>query len=145
MAVKKNHQVILKKLKKQVRALQKKEEQATNKLRSALKKMRTLGHAYHTKLAAKARQMKGKIAEAQASTYAKAAVHLERQLLKGIDAKSKALESAITKIEKKHTAKLKKSLTKKGKKSGKAKNASAVTSVKAKMPQRSMRKRLSKK
>jgi len=130
MAVKKNYQIMLKNLKKQIRVLQRREEQAKNKLRSALKKMRKLGRAYQTKLTVKARQMKGKIAEAQAVTYAKVAVHLERQLLKGIDAKSKALESAITKIEKKHAIKLKKSLAAKSKKAGKAKKASRGASTK---------------
>lgn len=121
MAVKKNDKTLLKKLKKQVKLLQSKERQAENKLKSALKKLRKLGRAYKTKLATKARQMKGKIAETQAATYAKAALHMERQLLKGIDAKSKALESAISKIEKKHAAKLRKTLEKKSKRAGKVK------------------------
>ncbi len=115
MAVKKSYKAMIKRLKKQVRMLQKKEEKAKNKLKTALKKMRTLSRSYKSKLTKKIRQMKGKMADVQATTYAKAAVHFERQLLKGIDAKSRALESALTKIEKKHVAKLKKSLAKKGK------------------------------
>jgi hypothetical protein len=141
MAVKKNSKTVLKKLKKQVRVLEKKEEQAKNQLRTALKKIRKLGRVYRSKLAVKARQMKGKIAEAQATTYVKAAVHLERQLLKGIDAKSKALESAITKLEKKHVAKLKKNLAKKGKKAGKTKKKTGNKMVPAKKTKRSIRKR----
>jgi hypothetical protein len=130
MAVKRVDRTILKKLKKQVRALQRKEQQARTKLKSALNKMRKLARGYQVKLAAKARQMKGKIAEAQATTYAKAALHMERQLIKGIDAKSKALESAITRIEKKHATKIKKSLGKKSKMAGKAKKADKMTASK---------------
>lgn len=141
MAVKRVDRTILKKLKKQVRALQRKEQQARTKLKSALNKMRKLARGYQVKLAAKARQMKGKIAEAQATTYAKAALHMERQLIKGIDAKSKALESAITKLEKKHVAKLKKNLAKKGKKAGKTKKKTGNKMVPAKKTKRSIRKR----
>ncbi len=120
MAVKKKHKMMLKKLKKQVRMLQRKENQAKNKLKSAIKKMNKLNRSYQKKLVEKARMMKEKITAAQAATYAKAAVRMERHLLKGIDAKSKALESVLTKFEKKHVAKLKKGMAKKGKKSAKS-------------------------
>lgn len=115
MAVKQNHTLMLKKLKKQVRELQKKEETAKKKLKIALAKIRKLSKSYKSKLNSKIRMVKGKMAEAEASTYAKTAVHLERQILKGIESKGKAIASALSKIEKKYAAKLSKSLSKKGK------------------------------
>ena len=114
MAVSKNHRALLKKLKKQVSMLQRKEKQTRDKLHSALKKMRKIGRVYKTKLANKMRMMKAKLAEGRALTYAKVAVDLERQLLKGIENKAKALAKAASKVEKQHAAKLAKSLAKKG-------------------------------
>jgi hypothetical protein len=114
MAVKKNHKAILNKLKKQVRILERKEAAAKNKLAAALAKMRKLTRSYKSKLTAKMRLMKNKIAEAEASTYAKALIHLERQMLKGLKMKAKALTSALAKIEKKSVAKLAKGRPNKG-------------------------------
>lgn len=127
MAVKRNQKALLKKLKKQVRLLQRKEEQGRNKLRTALKKMRKLGRSYKTKISKKLRTMKNKIVEAQAETYYKVATDIEREMLKGIDAKSKALKSSIHRLEKKHIAKLTKSIAKKGKKLGKGKASKRQT------------------
>lgn len=132
MAVKKNHKMMLKKLQKQVRLLQRKETIAKNRLRAALAKMRKLSRSYKSKLASKLRVMKSKIAKAQASTYADAAVHLERQLMKGIEAKGKVLASALNKIEKKYAAKLTKSISKKGKITVKVKKTRQTATVKMK-------------
>lgn len=122
MAVKRNQKALLKKLKKQVRLLQRKEEQGRNKLRTALKKIRKLGRSYKTKISKKLRTMKNKIVEAQAETYYKVAADIEREMLKGIEAKSKALKSSIHRLEKKHIARLTHSIAKKGKKLGKGKS-----------------------
>ena len=127
MAVKKNQKTLLTKLKKQVRLLQRKEEQSRNKLKAALAKARKLGRNYKTKLKGKMRAMKGKIAEAQSSAYGKLAANLEREILKGIERKAKSLASVLSKIEKKQAAKLTKGLTKKGKKPRKANSAKRTT------------------
>jgi len=129
MAVKKNHKIMLKKLEKQVRILERKEELAKNKLRSTLAKMRKLSRSYKSKLASKMRMMKRKMAEAQATAYARAAIHLERQMISGIEKKGKALALALNKIEKKYAAKVTKSIAKKGKKTGKGKTASKSKKV----------------
>lgn len=141
MATMKQHKILLKKLKKQVRLAQKKEEQSRNQFRSAVKKMRKLARTYKNKLANKVRLMQGKIAAVQSSTYAKVADDLERQLMKGIDAKRNAIAAALAKIEKKHVVKLKKSVAKKGKKAGKAKpyKAKKASSVKVKSARRGKR------
>ena len=118
MAVKKNHKALLKQLKKQVRVLQKKEKQSRNQLRAALKKMRKLGRVYKSKLASKMRIMQSKIADAQASTYARVAADIERQMLKNIESKARSLRMAIDRVEKKHINKLAKSIAKKSKKAG---------------------------
>jgi len=121
MAVKNTHAAMVKKLKKQVQDLAKKEVRAKNKLRSLLVKMRKVNRSYKAKLAEKMRMMKTKVAEAQSSSYAKAVMHLEKQMLHGIETKGKALASALHKIEKKYAIKLKKSIAKKAKKSRKSK------------------------
>lgn len=115
MAAKKNHKLMIKKLKKQVNLLQRKEEQSRNKLRAALKKLKKLGRSYKTKMAVKMRAMKGKLSSAKGSAYAKVAADIERKLIKGIESKSKAIASAISKIEKKHTSKFTKGVAKKAK------------------------------
>lgn len=136
MAVKKNDKLLLKRLKKQVRTLQRKEEQTRNKLRVALKKIRKLGRQYKSKLSSKMRAMKGKIAEVQSTTYIKVAADLERKLLKGIEAKSKALKLAIAKIEKKHLTKLTKGVVKKGRRVRKVKGKKASSASKMKHTRR---------
>ena len=118
MAVK-NHNALLKKLKKQVRDLQKKEEISRNKLRAALDKVRKLGRAYKRKLASKMHVMKSRIAKSHATAYAKIAADIERQMLKSIEAKSRAIALAVAKLEKKHVTRLTRRVVKKGKVKGK--------------------------
>jgi AAA15 family ATPase/GTPase len=132
MAVKQNHTLMLQKLKKQVRELQKKEETAKKKLKIALAKIRKLSKSYKIKLDSKIRMVKGKMAEAEASSYAKTAIHLERQILKGIETKGKAIALALNKIEKKYAAKLSKSISRKGKVKKSRKTAIAKTNRKTK-------------
>jgi len=114
MAAKDDHKLLLRKLKKQVRALQKKEEAAKNQLRVALLKIRKLSRAYKVRLAARLRASKARITEAK-SSYAKAAEEIERQLVKGIETRGKALASAISKIERKYATRLKRKMSKKSK------------------------------
>jgi hypothetical protein len=130
----KDHKLLLKKLKKQVYVLRKKEEQSRNKLRTALKKIRKLGRAYKSKLSSRVRLLHGKMAQTQASVYAKVAADLERKIQKSAEAKGKALTSAIVKVEKKHLAKLAKGIAKKGKQIGKVKK---VTKKSLKVKKRS--------
>jgi hypothetical protein len=124
MVDKRSQKASLKKLKKQVRVLQRKEEQSRNKLRAALMKARKLSRIYKIKLKGKMRVMKSKLAELQSSTYGKLAADLERQLLKGIEKKTRSLAQALSKIEKKHAAKLTKGISKKSKKKKKTKKDS---------------------
>ena len=121
MAAKKNDKSLLKKLKKQVRVLGKKEERSRNQLKAAIKKMRTIAKQTRSKLMGKARFVKAKLAEIKGSTYAKVAVDLERQLLSGVEGKAKALAAALTRMEKKRIAKLAKGIAKKGRKVKKSK------------------------
>jgi hypothetical protein len=115
MAVRKDYKTLVKKLTKQVRLLERKEEKARRQLGAAVKKIRKLGRTYKTKLASKLRTIKTKVAAAKTSAYEKVAANLERKMLKNIQAKGKALAAAIAKIEKKHVSKLTKSVVKKGK------------------------------
>jgi hypothetical protein len=116
MVVTQKQKVMLQKLKKQVKLLQKKEEQSRDKLDAAIKKVKKLGKVYKTKLSKKVRSMQSKIAMAQAKVYIKVAADIERELLKGIEKKAKAVASAAARIEKLHAAKLAKVLSSKGKK-----------------------------
>ncbi len=129
MAGEKNYRAMVKKLKKQVKKLQREKERNKNKLKATLKKARKLGRSYKSKLTGKVRQMKSKIAETQSTTYGKVAANIERQILKGVEAKAKALVSVMKGIEKKHAAKLKKSVAKKGKKVKSAKQKDKVIKV----------------
>ena len=146
MVVKKNHLGLVKKLTKQVKMLERKETKSRRQLSSAFKKIRKLGRTYKNKLSITLRTMKAKIAEAKTSTYIKVAADFECKMLKNIKAKAKAkaLALAIAKIEKKHSAKLIKNLAKKGKKPGKIKKISHVTSLKikkAKQPRKKQRRK----
>ena len=118
MVARKNQTALLKKLKKQVRSLQRKEERSRNQLKAALKKARQLGKAYKSKLATNMRVMKNKLAASHASTYAKVAADVQRQMLKSVEIKGRVLKSSIQKLEKKYITQLTKSIAKKAKKSG---------------------------
>jgi hypothetical protein len=136
MAGAKSHQHMLKHLKKQIRLLQRKEEQSRNQLRAAFKKMRQLSHSYKTKLATKVRVLKAKVAKAQASTYAKMAAEVERQLRKSMEAKGKAVAAAIAKIDKKHVVKLSRGVVKKAVKTTKRRPTKSMPSKKMRIKDR---------
>lgn len=123
MVVAKNHAALLKKLKAQVKLLQKKEEQSRNQLHAAFKKIHKLGTVFKVKLAKRMRVMQNKVMAAQASSYAKAAADFERQVLEGIKRKTRSVVEAIARFEKqqgkkggkKRKVKAKKSKTRKSK------------------------------
>ncbi len=94
MDVTAKQKVLLKKLKQQIKKLQDKEEQSREKMRAALKKVNKVGQTYKVRLARKMREMERKIAHSEAACYAKIAVDLENQLVKGIKNKVKALTAA---------------------------------------------------
>lgn len=124
MAVTKNHEALLKKLKAQVKLLQKKEEKSRTQLHTAFRKIQKIGKIYSNKIVRKVRLMQNKVMAAQASTYAKAASDLEQQILHKIKKKTLAIAAAIEKIEKMHaktSSKQSKSKTKKTSKSSKSK------------------------
>lgn len=107
---------LLKNLQKQVRLLQKKEQQTRNKLKLTLKKMRTQGQSFKSKFTKNVRDAKNKVAGTKAAIYAKLVKDLEGQVQKRIVAKKRLMAAAITRFEKKFMAKLTKGLTKKSKK-----------------------------
>ena len=121
MVVAKNHAAVLKKLKAQVKLLQKKEEQSRNQLHAAFKKIHKLGTVFKSKLAKRIRVMQGKVMAAQASSYAKAAADFERQILDGIKRKTRSVVEAIAKFEKQQGMKSSKRRVVKAKKSVKSK------------------------
>lgn len=102
MAVSNKHQALLTKLQKQVERLQRKEEQSRIKLATALKKIRRLSMTCKSNLAGKVRIMKNKLSPAHASTYTKMITDIERQVLRHIQSKGKALANAAANLEKKH-------------------------------------------
>ena len=110
-----NHHALIKKLKKQVALLQKKEEQGRKQLHVAIKKMEKHGKLYKTKLAKQMRLMQAKIAKSKSTAYAKAVSDLEVKMLRGVASKAKALANAAKRIEKKHFAKLARAIAKKSK------------------------------
>lgn len=120
MAAVKDHRQEVKRLKRKLALLQKKEEKSQRRLKAALIKIRTLSKSYQSKLAKNIRVMRIKIGRVKASTYVKAADDIQRHLIKGIASKDKSLRSAIVKVEKKHIAKLAKDMAKRVKKSSKS-------------------------
>ena len=99
MDVTAKQKILLNKLKKKVKLLQRKEAKARNQMRTALKKVSKLSQSYKIKLARKMREMEHKLAKTQAACYAKVAVDLENQLVKGIKRKVKALTSAARRVK----------------------------------------------
>lgn len=143
MARAENHHVLLKRLKKQVTALRRREENARNKLRAALHKVRGLSLAYKRKLAARAKVTKNKVVAAQAATYKRMAADIEKQLEKKVVAKGKALASAIVRVERLFANKLTKAMHSKAKKVASRGSAKARTMVKSVTPRRSSHVKLS--
>ena len=115
MVIKENHRALLKQLKAQVKLLLRKEEQAKNELRAAIKKMRSMAKGYQREFTSNLRILQNKLAEAHAQGYAKAAIEIERQLLKAVERKAQAVAKVAAQMEKATAAKL----AKRGKQSGK--------------------------
>lgn len=101
MDVAARQQLLLKKLKQQIKKLQKREEQSRVKMQAALKKVNKLGSAYKIRLARKMREMERKLAHSEAACYIKLAAKLENQLVKGIKNKVKALTAAAKRAKRK--------------------------------------------
>lgn len=121
MAMKGNHQVLLKNLKMQVKRLVRKEEKAKKELRAAIKKMRSMSEGYKATIASKVKLLKHKLAEAHASGYVKAATEIERQLIKGVEKKARAVVASAVRLEKKAASKATRKTVKKAKHSRKRK------------------------
>jgi hypothetical protein len=142
MVVKRNDRSLIKKLTRQVRLFARKEEKTRRQLSTAVRKIKKLGRNFKSKLANKMRTMKTKVAAAKNLAYVKAAANLERKMLKNIQAKTKALASAISKIEKKQVSKLTKGAAKKGlAKKGKTRLNSSVAQTRPRKKSKSVRKR----
>ena len=120
----KEQRVLIKKLKKQIQRLQRKEEKGRHQLEAAFQKIRKVSRIYKNKLAIKVQFIKNKLAQMRASTYMGVAKNLEQQLLKNIEGKAKTLTSMIARAEKKHMTKLAKEIIKKGRKVKKTKKIS---------------------
>jgi long-subunit acyl-CoA synthetase (AMP-forming) len=89
----KNQQGLLKKFKKQVSFLKRKEKASRNKLRSALLKVNKLIKANQTKLNRKAKEVKAKLAAAEAAVYEKLA-----KTIKNRAKKVKKVKKAVKKM-----------------------------------------------
>lgn len=144
MTAVKDQRLMLKKLKAQVVLLQRKEHASHHKLRAALRKMHKLGKVYKSKLARKLKNMKGKIAEAEAKVYVRVADDVERQMHKKVEAKERALGSVVAKFDKKFAAKLAKSIKKRASQMKKRKVAKAKP-AKAKSAKKKVVKKTAKK
>lgn len=98
-----DEQVLLRKLKKQVKLLQQREEKSRAKLRCAMKKMRQMAKSFKSGLV-NMRVIKVKDSADTTSAYAKIAHQLEQQMLKNMAAREKALSDAMFKLERKNIA-----------------------------------------
>lgn len=97
VVAKRKHEALLKKLQHQVKLLQHKATISRSKLQTAMKKMRALDRAYYSEV----RLIKAKVVKAQEINYARTMSVLEQRMLKRIEAKCKALATAVLRLEKK--------------------------------------------
>jgi hypothetical protein len=93
-------------LKAQLKLLRRKEAQAKEKLKDALKQVSYLGKTCEDRLADAVQVIKSKIPKKEAAAYLKTAALLERQLLKSVEQKALAVAAAAAMIEKKLAVKL---------------------------------------
>src|SRR3990167_11318791 len=91
----KNYRLLAQKLKKQLTAWRRKEKSARHKLRFALRKVKQIVLEHEKKLAAKANSVKQKALAGKAAGYKRMALDIERQLIRKISMKEKALKAAI--------------------------------------------------
>lgn len=94
MAKVENQKTLLKRLKKQVSALKRKEKIGRNKLRAALRKVAKLTRSHQSKLDRKAKQVKAKLAAAEAKVYAKLANAMKKRA-KQVKKAKKAVKKAL--------------------------------------------------
>ena len=118
----KNYRLLARKLKKQLTAWRRKEKSTRHKLRLTLRKVKQIALEHERKLAAKARSMKQKALAGKVAGYRRMALDIERQLIRKISMKEKALKAAILRVEKSYMNRLThvihekaKKLTQKGK------------------------------
>lgn len=89
MVVKHDSKRLLHKLKKRIKTLQSKEENARMELQAAVKKIHFLARDYRIKLALKTRIMENRIAEARKKSYINIIRELEDMIMRGISGKKK--------------------------------------------------------
>ena len=113
--------VLIRRLKKQVLSLRRKEKAATQELKKVFSKMKVLGKAYERKAAANLKKMKTQMMKAQVGAYLKTAGEVERQVRQKVAAKQEMLGQILARVEKHFGAK---TLPKKAKRARKAKASS---------------------
>ncbi len=90
----------IQKLKKRIRELERKEAQSRKKLTRAMLQAEKLASVYKSRLKSAVRQAKLKNAFKTALAYARAACKMEDSMLKHAEERSKAVMSAIFKMDK---------------------------------------------
>lgn len=106
MSVSQQYRSTILKLKKRIHTLERQQEQGRKKLQRAMTQARKLAKTYQSKINAKVRSAKGKGALDQASAYARAALEMERKMMKEVEKKAKALAAAVMEIDKKQITQL---------------------------------------
>lgn len=107
-ATNKSRQALLRALKKQVRAMQKREHHLKAKLTHAVRDLRQLSKTCRHQVADNVRIMKCKVANKRLSAYLVAASTLEKQILQGLKEKASALRAVVSRIEEQVAGELKK-------------------------------------
>src|SRR3990167_2636334 len=110
MSVTQQYRATIQKLKKRIHTLERQQEQGRKKLQQAMNEARKLAKSYQSKLNAKVHHVAGKEAAGHAVAYARAALKVERSLLKAAEKKAKALASAVMEMDRKHITDLIKGL-----------------------------------
>lgn len=116
MSVTQQYRATIQKLKKRIHALERQQEQSRKQLKCAMDEARKVAKSYQSKLNAKVHS-RSKDAIDQAEAYARAALEVERNMLKIAEKKAKALASAVMEMDKQYISKLVKGLVGKIRKS----------------------------
>jgi hypothetical protein len=96
----KNSQLLIRRLKKEVATLRRREKLANQKLKKVFSKMKVLGKTYEKKAVLNLKKMKAGLIAAKAEAYFKAAHDVEQQIKQKMLSKQKNLTHLLSCVEK---------------------------------------------
>jgi|GEM_PF-5564263 len=95
-----NPQTIIRRLKKEVHLLHRKEKEAIHQLKNVFSELKDLSKAYEKQAVAKLKKAKTKLSTGQAGRFIKAIGEVEKRLLKKMGSKHQTLSGIVSNVEK---------------------------------------------